>query len=51
MKPNFDAMTKFELRGCIIAHPKNQEAFHAFVASFTPRSVCFTADASSVTYD
>jgi hypothetical protein len=30
-KPNFDAMTKAELRAYVIAHQDDQEAFYAFV--------------------
>lgn len=44
MKPDFDAMTKPELRAYVVAHPKDQEAFQAFVDRFT-------ADASPVIYD
>lgn len=29
-KPNFDAMTKSELRAYVIAHQEDQEAFYAF---------------------
>jgi hypothetical protein len=40
MKPDFNAMTKVELRSYLIAHPNDREAFYAFVDRFT-------ADASS----
>jgi hypothetical protein len=29
-KPNFDAMSKAELRAYVIAHQEDQEAFYAF---------------------
>ena len=35
MKPNFKRMTKRELRAYLVAHPHEQEAFYAFVDSFT----------------
>jgi hypothetical protein len=35
MKPNFLAMTKTQLRAYLVAHPNDQEAFHAFVDRFT----------------
>ena len=35
MKPDFNAMTKTELRAYLVAYPNNQDAFHAFVARFT----------------
>jgi hypothetical protein len=44
MKPDFDNMTKAELRAYVIAHPADQTAFHAFVDRFT-------AEASAETYD
>lgn len=40
---NFKKMTKSELRAYVIAHPNDQNAFHAFVDYFT-------ADASSETF-
>lgn len=43
MKPDFSSMTKPELRAYVIAHPKDQEAFYAFVDRFT-------ANASSELY-
>ncbi|MCY7273425.1 MAG: hypothetical protein LH702_06690 [Phormidesmis sp. CAN_BIN44] len=42
-KPNFAEMTKVDLRAYLVAHPSDQEAFHAFVDRFT-------ADASPETY-
>lgn len=35
MKPSFENMTKAELRAYLVAHPNDQEAFHAFVDRFT----------------
>jgi hypothetical protein len=43
MKPDFNAMTKAELRAYLIPHPNNREAFYAFVDRFT-------ADASPETF-
>lgn len=43
-KPNFNAMTKGELRAYVISHPDDKAAFHAFVDRFT-------AEASSETFD
>ncbi len=42
-QPNFDAMSKAELRAYVIAHQDNQEAFYALVDRIT-------ANPSSVTY-
>lgn len=42
--PVFSTMTKAELRAYVVAHPKNQSAFHAFVDRFT-------AEASPETFD
>jgi hypothetical protein len=44
MNPNFDTMTKGELRAYVIAHPDDLSAFHTFVDRFT-------ADASPETFD
>ena len=44
MKPDFNNMTKPELRAYIIAHPDDKNAFHAFVDRCT-------ADASPETFD
>jgi hypothetical protein len=35
MKPDFDAMSKGELRAYVIAHPDDQDGFYAFVDRFT----------------
>lgn len=35
MKPNFDTMTKTELRAYLVAHPHERAAFYAFVDRFT----------------
>lgn len=35
MKPNFDAMTKTELRAYLVSHQDDQAAFYAFVDRFT----------------
>lgn len=35
MKPDFNAMTKTELRAYLVAYPNNQEVFYAFVDRFT----------------
>jgi hypothetical protein len=35
MNPDFDTMTKGELRAYVIAHPDDQSAFHLFVDRFT----------------
>ncbi len=43
MKPNFNEMTKRELRAYLVAHPNEKEAFYAFVDRFT-------ADASPETF-
>ncbi|MEG4803263.1 hypothetical protein QUB63_11060 [Microcoleus sp. ARI1-B5] len=43
MKPDFNSMTKIELRAYVIAHP-DQTAFHAFVDRFT-------SEASTKTFD
>jgi len=43
MKPDFAEMTKADLRAYLVAHPNDQEAFHAFVDRFT-------VDASPETY-
>ena len=44
-KPNFDAMSKAELRAYVIAHQDDQEAFYAFVDLITanPSSVKYPA--------
>ncbi|MDJ0510285.1 MAG: hypothetical protein QNJ64_13680 [Crocosphaera sp.] len=43
MTPNFEKMTKTELRAYLIAHPDDKNAFHAFVDRYT-------SDAPSDTY-
>jgi hypothetical protein len=43
-QPDFNSMTKSELRAYTIAHPSDKAAFHAFVDRFT-------AEASPETYD
>ncbi|WP_309741611.1 MULTISPECIES: DUF6887 family protein [unclassified Chamaesiphon] len=35
MNPNFDTMTKGELRAYVIAHPDDRSAFYTFVDRFT----------------
>jgi hypothetical protein len=35
MKPDFNTMTKGELRAYVIAHPDDKTAFHTFVDRFT----------------
>jgi hypothetical protein len=35
MNPDFDTMTKGELRAYVIAHPEDRSAFHTFVDRFT----------------
>jgi hypothetical protein len=35
MKPDFDNMTKNELRAYLVAHPHERAAFYAFVDRFT----------------
>jgi hypothetical protein len=44
MNPDFDTMTKGELRAYVIAHPDDQSAFRMFVDRFT-------AEASPATFD
>jgi hypothetical protein len=44
MNPDFNTMTKGELRAYVIAHPKDRSAFHTFVDRFT-------AESSSATFD
>jgi hypothetical protein len=44
MNPDFNTMTKGELRAYVIAHPDDRSAFHTFVDRFT-------ADASPETFD
>ena len=44
MNPDFDTMTKGELRAYVIDHPDNRSAFHLFVDRFT-------AEASPATFD
>lgn len=44
MKPDFNSMTKIELRAYVIAHPNDKTAFHAFVDRFT-------SEASTKTFD
>jgi hypothetical protein len=44
MTPDFNTMTKDELRAYVIAHPDDRSAFHVFVDRFT-------ADAPSETFD
>ncbi|NJK69545.1 MAG: hypothetical protein HC941_26185 [Microcoleus sp. SU_5_3] len=44
MKPDFNSMTKTELRAYVIAHPNDKTAFHAFVDRFT-------SEASPQTFD
>jgi hypothetical protein len=36
MNPDFNIMTKGELRAYVIAHPDDRSAFHMFVDQFTP---------------
>jgi hypothetical protein len=45
-KPNYDAMSKAELRAYVIAHQDDQEAFYAFVDRLTakPPSAIYPAD-------
>ena len=43
MTPNFEKMTKTELRAYFISHPDDKNAFHAFVDRYT-------SDAPSDTY-
>ncbi len=35
MKPDFNTITKAELRAYVVAHPNEQAAFYAFVDRFT----------------
>jgi hypothetical protein len=35
MNPDFNTMTKGELRAYVIAHPDDRSAFHTFVDRFT----------------
>jgi hypothetical protein len=42
--PDFEAMTRAELRAYIIAHPDNKVAFHAFVDRFTAEAAPETFD-------
>ena len=44
IKPDFNSMTKVEIRAYVIAHPNDQAAFHAFVDRFT-------SEASPETFD
>jgi hypothetical protein len=44
MNPDFNTMTKSELRAYVIAHPDDRSAFHTFVDRFT-------AEASPETFD
>jgi hypothetical protein len=44
MNPDFDTMTKGELRAYVIAHPDDRSAFRMFVDRFT-------AEASSETFN
>ncbi len=44
MTPNFEKMTKTELRAYLISHPDDKNAFQAFVDRYT-------SDAPSDTYD
>jgi hypothetical protein len=44
MNPDFNTMTKGELRAYFIAHPDDRSAFHTFVDRFT-------AEASPATFD
>ncbi|MCL1472186.1 DUF6887 family protein [Argonema antarcticum] len=44
MKPDFNSMTKIELRTYVIANPNDKAAFHAFVDRFT-------SEASPQTFD
>jgi hypothetical protein len=44
MNPDFNTMTKGELRAYVIAHPDDRSAFHTFVDRFT-------AEASPATFD
>jgi hypothetical protein len=43
-EPEFNRMTKIELRAYVIAHPNDRTAFHAFVDRFT-------SEASTKTFD
>lgn len=45
-KPNFDAMSKAELRAYVIAHQDDQEAFHALVDRLTAKPPTATYPAS-----
>jgi hypothetical protein len=38
MKPDFSTMTKPQLRAYLVAHPNDQDAFHAFVDRFTAQA-------------
>jgi hypothetical protein len=44
MNPDFNTMTKGELRSYVIAHPDDRSAFHTFVDRFT-------AEASPATFN
>lgn len=48
MKPNFEAMSKAELRAYVIDHQDDQEAFYALVDRLTekPASVTYPASMS-----
>lgn len=34
-KPNFNEISKADLRAYVVSHPKDKTAFHAFVDRFT----------------
>jgi hypothetical protein len=44
IKPDFNNMTKIELRAYVIAHPNDKAAFHAFVDRFTSSATTETFD-------
>jgi hypothetical protein len=52
MIPNFNSMSKGELRAYVIAHPEDRSAFHTFVVGVASQDEnrC-TAEASPETFD
>ncbi len=52
MNPDFNTMTKGELRSYVIAHPDDRSAFHTFVVGVASQDENrFTAEASPETFN
>ncbi len=51
IKPNFDNMSRIELRAYIVAHPNDREAFNIFVDRFASQTNSETFDIPKSNHD